>query len=214
VVKGHSSKCRAFLLIYLATYLTVFHLARLALCLSVSLHLSDSVWPHVSQSTTVSVGINRQTAWQPALLTGLLRWQLCSFRTISKITHCWHFLHTHSHRLFLLTHFPFIISWERFFSRKMLVCVLWGVLFSTSWELLHDIYTYWYLSQDMFKCHNTSTSTGNGKYEQQCRICKAFFWIAVWLLPFFRSSLSPSNRLSTYGHIFLEVAYSYVRAGV
>lgn len=107
-----------------------------SLCPSVALHPSDSVWPHVSQSTTMSVVRNRQAAWQPAFLAGPQHWQLWPSRTTSNVTHCWHFFNTHSLTpiacSFNTLHFHFL--WGRLFHGKMDVrvfcstCAMWCIL--------------------------------------------------------------------------------------
>lgn len=147
----------------------------LLICPSIGLCLSDRVWPHVSQSTTMSVGRNRQVAWQPAFLMGAQHWQLRPSRTTSNVTHCWHFLNTHSLNpiacSFVRTTLLLFYGEDSFIRRC--VCVRVGSMFvlhmcihREEYSFLHLLCICSYISRDMFKCHNRAMSTGSDIAEQ------------------------------------------------
>lgn len=153
----------------LSGYVSLSLLIWSSLCPSVGLHLSDRVWPHVSWSTTMSVDRNRKAAWKPAFLEGPQHWQLRPSRTTSNVTHCWHYLSTHSVTpvacSFLHTSLLSFYGKDPFRGRCVCVCGCWqhlcaacvharcSVFFSTSWELLRICS---YISQDML---NVTTRT-------------------------------------------------------
>lgn len=164
---------------------TSFHQANFSVPLSVCIYLTEYDRMSASSLPCQWAEIDRRPGNLPSS-RGLRAWQLCppplpgphlmshtvdTFRTL-----------THSHCLFLFTHFYFTILWERLFHRRSTdtstsVCVLW--MCRVAYSFLHPgnccvMCIYSCISQDMFKCHNTDMSAGSVIAELICSSFKAF----------------------------------------
>lgn len=194
-VQGHTA-----LEFKLVIHLTICHLIGPSFCPSAGLHLSDNVWPHVSQSATMSSRRNRQAAWQPAFLTGPVHWQLGPFRTTSHVTHCRHFLSTRSLAPLLAAFYALQFYYFKGMTPSQedvctcvlreCACALW---------CLHSHSSLLGMSQSiamlvLWQRDNKKTLLVILILESAVTSTKlCFFWATMWLLPLFKSVPPPSH---------------------